>query len=53
MVESDSKKPTRDRSLVITLRALGAFDMLAFVAVLMPRAWIAFTHESIGLGDFP
>ena len=53
MFDSDTQTPARDRCLAITLRALGTIDMLAFVAVVMPRAWIACTHEYAGLGDFP
>ncbi len=53
MVESDRERLTRDRSLVITLRVLGTLEMLAFVAVVLPRVWIAGTHEYVGLGEFP
>ena len=53
MVETETEAARRDRFLVITLRALGTLDMLAFAAVVMPRAWIACTHEYAGLGDFP
>lgn len=47
------KEAERDRSLVVALRVFGMIDMLAFIAVLMPRAWIVFTHETAGLGEFP
>jgi hypothetical protein len=39
--------------LGLLLRALGAFDLLAFGAVLMPEEWMAATHAWLGMGDFP
>jgi len=39
--------------LVFVLRVFAVVDMLAFIAVVMPRAWIVFTHDAAGLGDFP
>ncbi|MCA9123694.1 MAG: hypothetical protein H6822_15625 [Planctomycetaceae bacterium] len=39
--------------LVVALRCLGGLDMLAFVAVVMPTAWIEWGHRWCGLGEFP
>lgn len=35
------------------LRATGAVELLAFVAVVMPRSWMEAGHEWIGLGAMP
>lgn len=35
------------------LRATGAFDLLAVVAVIAPRKWIAASHQMLGMGEFP
>lgn len=48
-----TEKSAHQFPLVLTLRVLGTIDMLAFVAVVMPRTWIAATHEWAGLGEFP
>ena len=42
-----------DLPLIITLRVLGAIDMLAFIAVAMPTDWIRVGHQWSGLGEFP
>ncbi|MBI5397130.1 MAG: hypothetical protein HZA91_17670 [Verrucomicrobia bacterium] len=42
-----------ERILKIFLRVYGAVAGLAIFAVFMPRAWMAATHEAIGLGKFP
>ncbi len=42
-----------ERWLAGLLRLAGAVCLLALVPWLMPRDWIAFTHEFIGLGSFP
>lgn len=39
--------------LRLLLRALGALDLLAFGAMLMPATWMAATHAWLGMGDFP
>jgi len=39
--------------LRIFLRIYGTVAGLAIFAVFMPRAWMAATHEMIGLGKFP
>jgi hypothetical protein len=38
------------RLLVWLLRLTGTFEMLAFIAVVMPRAWMEAGHEWVGLG---
>lgn len=58
MTESDetsiaSAKEASDQPLVLTLRCLGGVDMLAFIAVVMPTAWIQWGHRWSGLGEFP
>jgi hypothetical protein len=35
------------------LRTIGSLDLIALLAVFAPRAWIAQSHESLGLGTFP
>jgi hypothetical protein len=35
------------------LRAIGSMDLMAIIAVLAPRDWIAATHRWLGLGEFP
>jgi hypothetical protein len=39
--------------LRVFLRVYGVVAGLAIFAVFMPRAWMAATHEMIGLGKFP
>ena len=41
-----------ERILKIFLRVYGTVAGLAVFAVFMPRAWMAATHEAIGLGAF-
>jgi hypothetical protein len=41
------------RSLQIFLRLLGCIDALAFLAVLMPEAWMAAVHEGLQMGEIP
>jgi hypothetical protein len=43
----------RERLQVWLLRLAGASEVLAFVAVIMPRAWMEAGHEWIGLGTMP
>lgn len=43
----------RERLLVVLLRVSGSGLMLAFLAVLLPVAWMAATHPRLGLGEFP
>jgi hypothetical protein len=35
------------------LRAVGATEALAFVAVVMPRAWMEASHRWLGMGEMP
>ncbi len=42
-----------ERRLALWLRLCALLVGLAFLAVVMPTAWMAATHEAIGLGPFP
>ncbi len=35
------------------LRLAGAFEILAFFAVVMPRSWMEVSHSWLGLGEMP
>jgi hypothetical protein len=35
------------------LRFAGAFEMLAFISVVMPRSWMEVSHAWLGLGEMP
>ena len=37
----------------VLLRMAGAFEILAFFAVVMPRSWMEISHEWLGLGQMP
>ena len=37
----------------LLLRLAGAFEILAFIAVVMPRSWMKISHEWLGLGVMP
>jgi len=39
--------------LRLLLRATAAVMLLALVALFMPRSWMAWAHEWLGLGKFP
>ena len=43
----------RERLLVWLLRLAGATEILAFIAVIMPRSWMEFSHAWLGLGEMP
>jgi hypothetical protein len=43
----------RERILVWLLRLAGAVEILAFIAVVMPRSWMEITNAWIGLGEMP
>ena len=43
----------RRRLLVWLLRLAGAVEILAFIAVVMPRSWMEISHAWIGLGAMP
>jgi hypothetical protein len=40
-------------ALVVVLRVVGVVELLALVAVVMPRAWMAASHSWLGLGTLP
>jgi hypothetical protein len=44
-----------DRKLLLTwlLRLVGLTEVLAFVAVIMPRSWMEFSHSWLGMGPMP
>ncbi|HEX7378140.1 MAG TPA: hypothetical protein VF278_13565 [Pirellulales bacterium] len=39
--------------LRLLLRGLGALDLLALGAMLLPENWMAATHAWLGMGEFP
>jgi hypothetical protein len=41
------------RLLVALLRVGGGVTAAAFLAILLPRDWMAATHQWLGLGEFP
>jgi hypothetical protein len=43
----------RQRLQAWLLRLAGAVELLAFVAVVMPRSWMEASHEWLGLGQMP
>ena len=43
----------KERGLVVLLRFFGCTSALALYAVVQPHAWMAATHEWLGLGAFP
>jgi hypothetical protein len=43
----------RQRALAWLLRIVGSVEILAFIAVVMPRSWMEISHEWLGLGDMP
>lgn len=44
-----------NRKLILSwlLRLVGFFELLAFIAVIMPRAWMEVSHAWLGLGQMP
>jgi hypothetical protein len=44
-----------DRKLLLTwlLRLVGLVEILAFIAVIMPRTWMEASHAWLGLGQMP
>jgi hypothetical protein len=46
-------KPPAERLLVLLLRALAVVELVALVAVVMPREWMGAGHRFIGLGGLP
>ena len=43
----------RQRLQAWLLRLAGAFEILAFFAVVMPRSWMEISHEWLGMGEMP
>ena len=43
----------KERIQKLLLRLAGAFEVLAFFAVVMPRGWMEISHEWLGLGQMP
>jgi hypothetical protein len=43
----------REQLQSLLLRVTGAVELLAFVAVVMPRSWMEAGHEWLGLGAMP
>lgn len=43
----------RERVQAWLLRAAGAVEVLAFAAVVMPRAWMEASHAWLGMGEMP
>lgn len=46
-------KWSAERLLTLLMRAVGSVEVVAVFPALMPRAWMAAIHESLGLGAFP
>lgn len=44
---------TRNLLLVWLLRLVALLEVLAFIAVLMPRSWMEVSHAWLGLGQLP
>jgi hypothetical protein len=42
-----------DKRLKILLRIVGVTTLFALVGVLMPKSWMASTHQWLGLGELP
>ena len=43
----------QQRLQVWLLRLAGTFEILAFLAVVMPRTWMEWSHAWLGLGEMP
>jgi hypothetical protein len=43
----------REQILSWLLRLVGALELLAFIAVIMPRSWMEISHAWLGLGVMP
>jgi hypothetical protein len=41
------------RAQALVLRLVGAAEVLAFGAVVMPRAWMEAAHAGLGMGEMP
>ena len=45
--------PNRKLLLAWLLRLVGLVEVLAFIAVIMPRTWMEASHAWLGLGEMP
>jgi hypothetical protein len=45
--------PDRKILLAWLLRLVGLLEVLAFIAVVMPRSWMEYSHEWLGMGRMP
>lgn len=43
----------RDRLLTLFLRLVGFADLAAIAVVFLPKSWLGWVHEAIGLGEWP
>ena len=43
----------RETLLRLLLRVAGGVMLLAVTGLAMPRSWMAWTHEHLGMGEFP
>jgi len=43
----------RQRISAFLLRLAGAIELLAFIAVVMPRSWMEIAHTWLGMGEMP
>lgn len=43
----------KERIQKVLLYLAGAIEILAFIAVVMPRSWMEISHEWLGLGQMP
>lgn len=48
-----SNTMNKERIQKVLLRLAGAIEILAFIAVVMPRSWMEISHEWLGLGQMP
>ena len=46
-------KLLRITALTVLLRLAGLITLTAFVAMVLPAAWMASTHRALGFGDWP
>jgi hypothetical protein len=47
------QRSAAERWLVLLLRLVGGFCLLALVALWMPRSWMEAGHRWLGIGEFP
>jgi hypothetical protein len=53
MVTERPPSPNSERHLALLLRGIGCLDLLALIAVVMPRHWMDVAHQWAGLGSIP